>query len=379
MPAFAAVAHPQHVPFNTLDRQLAGLREDIEQAISRVLTSGYFIQGSEHAAFEREFADFCGAPHAIAVANGTDAIELCLRALGFGPDDQIVTVPNAGGYATAAIIAIGATPVYVDVDPKTLTLDADALSAVLSPEIKAVIVTHLYGFLADMKAIHATLAKHGEKIAVIEDCAQAHGATRDGRCAGTFGDIGAYSFYPTKNLGALGDGGAIVTTRQDLADKVRMLRQYGWSGKYRSVLLGGRNSRLDELQAAVLRVKLPHLTTWNARRREIVCRYAEALAGSEISILHSGLNSDYVAHLAIALHPARERIMQQLGGMGIETLVHFPIPDHRQPCLANVKWRAGELAVAENACNSVFSLPCFAEMTEAEVDMAVAALKGLQP
>lgn len=379
MTVAASSLTPPLVPFNVLSRQVASLGGEINAAIARVLGSGYFIHGPEHESFESEFARSCGVRHAIAVGNGTDAIELALRALGIGRGDEVVTAPNAGGYTTTMVVALGATPVFADVDCTSLTLDPGALAAVLSPTVKAVVVTHLYGYLADVGVIRAAVAAAGSAAAVVEDCAQVHGAVRDGQHAGAFGDIATYSFYPTKNLGALGDGGAVVTNRDDLADRVRSLRQYGWSSKYHTAIVGGRNSRLDELQAAVLRVKLPHLTTWNDRRRAIVRRYVDALAESEIMILHAEAEAEYVAHLAVARHPARNRLLDQLNSMGIGAQVHFPVPDHCQPNLANLTWRSGPLGNAEQACKEVFSLPCFPEMSEAEIRQTVDALRRLRP
>lgn len=366
------------VPFNTLDRVPDGLRQEIGRAIARVIDRGYFIQGPEQTAFEEEFAKFCTARHAIGVANGTDALELALRALGIGAGDEVVTVPNAGGYATSAIVSIGATPVFCDVDPVTLTLDAGSLSAVLQPAVKAVIVTHLYGFCADIEPVRVALNAANSSAAVIEDSAQAHGATRHGKMAGAFGDLGTFSFYPTKNLGAAGDAGAIVTSRDDLAARIRQLRQYGWAGKYQMEYPGGRNSRLDEIQAAILRAKLPYVPAWNERRRTIAGRYAKALAKSAIAFMHAEPGPHYVAHLAVARHPERTRLLAQLDAAGVGCQVHFPVADHRQHALARTKWRAGDLRNAERACQTVFSLPCFPEMNDAEIDQTTAALKALK-
>jgi dTDP-4-amino-4,6-dideoxygalactose transaminase len=241
------------------------LRAELDAAIARVNDRGHYILGPEVEAFEREFAAYCGAAACVAVGNGTDALELALRALGVGAGDEVATVGNAGGYATTAIRAAGATPVYVDVDDATLGIDCHSLADRITPGTRAIVVTHLYGRMADVEAL-VRIARERE-IPLIEDCAQAHGAARAGRKAGTFGVLGCYSFYPSKNLGALGDAGALVTGDTALAARVAELRTYGWRGKYRVAASGGMNSRMDEVQAAVLRVKLPRLDAWNAARR----------------------------------------------------------------------------------------------------------------
>ncbi len=253
-----------------LSSQHRRLRGEIDAAIARVLDREWYILGPEVEAFERAFAAYCGARHCIAVGNGTDALQLAVRALGIDGDGRVATAPNAGGYATTAILQAGVAPHYIDVDPDTLLIDADAFAAAAAataPQLRAVVVTHLYGRMADVAAIAAVARERG--IAIIEDCAQAHGARRGGRMAGTLGDVGCFSFYPTKNLGALGDAGALITDDDALARRLRSLRTYGWSSKYHCADEGGSNSRMDELQAAVLSVKLPHLDAWNARRRAI--------------------------------------------------------------------------------------------------------------
>ncbi|MRR13653.1 DegT/DnrJ/EryC1/StrS family aminotransferase, partial [bacterium] len=259
------------VPFNDPARQVRDLRHELGQALDSVVDSGWFIHGRSHQSFEAAFAEYCGVAACVGVANGTDALEIALRAVGCGPGTEVVTVANAGGYTTTACLAAGATPVFADVDAETLEMSPRALEQVLSPSTKAVVITHLYGQMAEVEALSALARSRG--IAVIEDCAQAHGAVRGDKKAGSFGDLACFSFYPTKNLGALGDGGAIVTDNRELAERCTMLRQYGWAGKYDARIAGGRNSRLDEMQAAVLLVKLPHLDGWNERRRAIAAHY----------------------------------------------------------------------------------------------------------
>ena len=268
------------VPLNDLERHNRPLLEELEAAVRAALGSGWYILGPRVWEFEAAFAAYCGAGECIGVGNGTDALELALRALGAGPGDVVAAAANAGGYGTAAILATGAEPLYVDVDPATMLMDARALRAAVTPRTRAVLVTHLYGHMADMPALLEAAAG----VPVIEDCAQAHGARLEGRHAGTWGAAGCFSFYPTKNLGALGDGGAVVTSGGELAARLRALRQYGWTAKYTAAVPGGRNSRLDELQAAVLLAKLPRLDAWNRRRGEIAAAYGAMLAGLDLEL-----------------------------------------------------------------------------------------------
>ncbi len=362
------------VPLADVSRQHDALRVELEAALRRVLASGWFVMGSEHAGFEREFAGFCGRRHALGVANGTDALELALRAVGVGPGDRVATVANAGGYTSTAALALGATPVHVDIDAG-LTLDPMDLARALDEghDLKAVVVTHLYGRLADVAGIRRVLADR--PIALIEDCAQAHGAARGGVRAGGWGDLATFSFYPTKNLGALGDGGAVVTDRDELADRVTRLRQYGWTARYENDLAGGRNSRLDEIQAAALRVKLPHLDAWNAERGRIaerVRRAALAIGATIPPPIESGAD---VAHLCVVRFRDRDRVRQRLGEQGIQTAIHYPRLDPEQPAFRAALARgARPLPVSLAARDEILTLPCFPGMTAAEVDRVCEAL-----
>lgn len=356
---------------NDLKRHHDPLAKELAEAVKRVMSRGWYILGPEVEAFEAEFASYCGVPNCIAVGNGTDALELALLALGIGPGSEVATVANAGMYGTTAILRAGAKPLYVDVDEESMTMSPEALRAALSRETAAVIVTHLYGRMAPVGKLCEIAAAHN--IPLIEDCAQAHGAERAGRKSGTWGTLGCFSFYPTKNLGALGDGGAIVTADADLAARIRALRQYGWTSRYRSTLAGGRNSRLDEMQAAVLRAKLPHLDGWNARRREIAQRYAEALAGMGLALPPAG--SDYVAHLYVIRSRQREPLRAALAAAGIGTDVHYPVPDHQQESMRGVSFRPTPLPVTESYAGEVLTLPCFPEMTDAEVEEVAAAIR----
>lgn len=353
---------------NDLTRHTQPVQTALSAAIERVLRSGWFVLGPEVKAFEEEFAAYCGAAHCVSLANGTDALELALRALDIGPGKTVLTVANAGMYGTAAILATGAMPVYADILPGTLLMDvADSQRIMNSQPVDAVIVTHLYGLLADVPEI-VRLA-HARKIPVIEDCAQAHGAMLNERKAGSFGDIGCFSFYPTKNLGALGDGGAIVTGRADLAEKVRQLRQYGWSKKYHANLPGGRNSRLDEMQAAVLRVMLPLLDRWNERRREIAARYTAGIAHPEVAVpaIHA---EEYVAHLYVIRSARRDSLKQHLAEAGIPSDIHYPVPDYAQASCRHLFAGIDKPATSQ-ACAEVLTLPCFPEMSDDEADMVI--------
>lgn len=275
-------------------------------------------------------------------------------------------VANAGGYGTAAIRAAGAEPLFVDVEPEFMLMDPSSLEARITARTRAVIATHLYGRMADMPRLLAVTAPRG--LAVIEDCAQAHGALVQGKRAGAWGAAGCFSFYPTKNLGALGDGGAIVTSDAGLAERARRLRQYGWASKYRSTLAGGRNSRLDEMQAALLAVKLPLVDGWNERRRAIARRYDEALAASRAR------GSSDVAHLYVLRVRDRDAARTRLAAAGIGTDVHYPIPDHLQESARGERWAACSLPVTEQCCREVLSVPCFPELTAEEVERVAAAL-----
>jgi dTDP-3-amino-2,3,6-trideoxy-4-keto-D-glucose/dTDP-3-amino-3,4,6-trideoxy-alpha-D-glucose/dTDP-2,6-dideoxy-D-kanosamine transaminase len=355
------------VPFNDLRRGVAQ-DEEVRAAVLRVTNSGWYLLGEETAAFERELAHYLGVGHAVCVANGTDAIELALVALGCAPGDEIVTAANAGGYATAAGRRRSLRVRYADVDERDLLLTPRTIERALTPRTKVVVVTHLYGKMARVKAIRELCGERGIK--VLEDCAQAVGARAHGVFAGGTGDAAAFSFYPTKNLGGLGDGGAIATSDEDVARSVRRLRQYGWGAKYEVEQDGGANSRLDELQAAVLRVRLGRLDRANTRRRAIAARYAEAISSSAVEMVNED-GEDYVAHLAVLRSLHRSALAERLRTQGIATAIHYPIPDHRQRVTGS---RDVHLPVTETASKEVLSLPCFPELEEGEVDAICAAL-----
>lgn len=362
------------VPFNDLARTTPELREKIAAAIDAVVTSGWYIMGPQHDALESELASYSGADHAVLLGNGTDALELALAAVGVSAGDSVLTVANAGAYTSIAARLLGATPVYADVDPSTLLLSVATFEAALDrvdETPRAVVVTHLYGALAPIEEI-ARVA-HSRGIAVVEDCAQSFGASVDGRKGGTFGDAATVSFYPTKNLGALGDGGAVITSREDVASAVRRMRQYGWVAKYDIASPHGRNSRMDEMQAAVLRVKLPHLDEWNERRREIHRAY-ERVQNPRFELLNRASES-FVAHLGVLRTVDRASARESLTAAGIGNDVHYPIPDHRQRYPGDYDGPA--LPATESAAAQVLSVPLFPELRDEEVDRVCRALERL--
>lgn len=359
------------IPLNDLSRLIRNFQNELLLAFQRVLSRSYFVLGPECQAFEQEFAAYCEAHSCIGVANGTDALELALRAVGVDAGDHVATVANAGGYSTTAIRALAAMPCYVEIDPKTMLLSPEALEATARQmKLKAVIVTHLYGQMADMPRLLTIARQQG--ISVIEDCAQAHGAVLNGKRAGTWGDAAAFSFYPTKNLGALGDGGAVVTNREEAAVTIRELRQYGWRQKYKSERTGGRNSRLDEVQAAFLRTLLPSLDQRNERRREIMARYQQRLKDVPLQLPLPDLS--HVGHLFVIRHSQRDRLRQELQNLGIGTDIHYPIPDYLQPSATSWLPVVPSLPYTEQCARTVLSLPCFPELSDHEVDAVCQAV-----
>ena len=360
------------IPFNDLSRTPSDVRAEIDAALARVLASGWFMLGPENEAFQAELAAYLGVSEVVPLANGTDALELALAAVGVVPGDFVVTVANAGAYGTIATRLLEAVPVYAEIDETTLLPTADSVRTAIesAPEKpKAIIVTHLYGAMAPVVEIVAVAREHG--IAVVEDCAQSLGAWRDGRAAGTFGDIATTSFYPTKNLGALGDAGAVYTNDADLAERVRRLRQYGWDSKYHIAFDHGRNSRMDELQAAILRVKLPYLDEWNERRRQVHARY-QAASSPAARVVNSASES-FIGHLAALVTPDREGFRAAMRDAGIGTDVHYPIPDHRQD-FPTAAAHDVSLPVTERISVQVVSVPLFPELTESEIDRIATAL-----
>jgi dTDP-4-amino-4,6-dideoxygalactose transaminase len=362
---------PRMIPINALGRHIAPLQAELAAIAAEVVASGHYVLGPGVRAFEQAFAGWCGVAEAVGVANGTDALELALKAVGVGPGDRVALAPNAAMYGSSATLACAAEPLFVDVDAEGL-MTLDTLRAAVEREglPKAVIVTHLYGRLAAIEPIVAWAAAQG--VAVVEDCAQAHGARRGGRRAGAFGDAAAFSFYPTKNLGALGDGGAVLTACPERAARLRQLRQYGWSAKYTNALPGGRNSRLDELQARFLLAMLPRLDGWNARRRAIARRYVEGIRHPQLRLPALDDGEAHVAHLFVLRSARREALAAHLHAAGVQTDIHYPLPDHRQPCFGG-RYDALLLPGAEREAREVLSLPCFPELADAEVEAVIAA------
>lgn len=358
------------IPFFSPEAATFGL--DLSACVQRVVNSGWYVLGPEVRAFEAAFAAHVGVAHAVGVGNGTEALALALRALDVRSGQSVLTVANAGCYSSTAIEAVGARPVYADVDPQHLNLSPDALAAALADGgLAAVIVTHLYGRMADMPAITRLCQKAG--VPLIEDCAQAHGALLHGRRAGAWGTLGCFSFYPTKNLGALGDGGAVVADDAALAARVQALRQYGWGSKYTVQQSGGGNSRLDELQAAVLAAKLPLLDAANERRRAVAAQYRAGLAGLPLQLPLPADTAD-VVHLYVVRSAQRAALQTHLNACGIASEAHYPVPDHRQP----VRSAQGspQLPHTEAACAQVLSLPCHPGLQPAQVQRVVDAVHG---
>jgi dTDP-4-amino-4,6-dideoxygalactose transaminase len=338
--------------------QYNAIRDDVHAAVERVLQSGWYILGKEVGAFEREFADYCGVQHAVGCASGTDAIALALMALGVEAGDEVVTVANTAVPTVSAISMTGATPVFVDVD-ENLLMDAGKLESVITERTKVVIPVHLYGQMADMEAILSIVEKHDLRL--VEDACQAHGAEYKGRRAGSWGSLGCFSFYPTKNLGCYGDGGAVTTDDKELYDRLVMLRNYGQEKRYYHTIKG-INSRLDEIQAAVLRVKLTHLDDWNRKRRQVAEWYGEAL-GDACTRPSERPDTYHVYHLYVVRTKDREGVKEFLESKGITTLMHYPVPVHLQGAYADLGYRAGDLPVTETAAGEILSLPIHPAVT----------------
>jgi dTDP-4-amino-4,6-dideoxygalactose transaminase len=343
------------VPFLDLKAAYQELQDGLRAAYERVMDVGQYILGAEVESFEREFAAYCGVKHCVAVGNGLDALSLALRGCGIGPGAEVI-VPAFTFIATwLAVSAVGAVPVAVDVEPETGNLDPTRLEAALTPRTAAVMPVHLFGQPAEMDSIHAVARKHGLK--VIEDAAQAHGARYKGRRAGGLGDAAGFSFYPGKNLGAFGDGGAVTTDDETVAEKVRLLRNYGSRIKYQHTTLGV-NSRLDELQAAFLRVRLHRLDAWNLRRVRCAADYRNALASlSELRLPHVPDGIESVWHLFVIRHPRREELQRHLSARGIGSLIHYPTPPHRSGAYRHGQWRGARPLIAERLAEQVLSLP----------------------
>jgi dTDP-4-amino-4,6-dideoxygalactose transaminase len=361
------------IPFLDMKAPYQELKGDLDAAWHRVMESGWYVMGRELEAFEAEFAAFTGTTQAIGVANGLDALHLVLRAAGVGPGDEVI-VPSHTFIATwLAVSQAGAVPVPVETDPATYTLDPVRIAAAISPRTKAIMPVHLYGLPADMEAINAVARQHGLK--VVEDAAQSQGALCRGRPCGSLGDAAGTSFYPGKNLGCLGDGGAVTTSDPAIAKKVRMLRNYGSVVKYQHEE-AGFNSRLDELQAALLRVKLARLAEWNARRRKIAAIYLQGLAGIPELVLPVVPDwAEPVWHLFVVRHPRRDALQKHLASRGIGTLIHYPVPPHLSGAYAGLGFEKGSLPIAETTAATVLSLPIGPHLVGDEAERVIGAVR----
>lgn len=375
------MSHSLKVPFLDLALQYHSIQEELETAALRTLRSGRYIMGDEVVEFERKVAEYTGSRYAIGVASGTDAIHLSLRALGVGPGDDVLTVANVSAPTVCAILATGARPVLIEIDPRTFNMDPNRLADYLNKssdrnQIKAIVPVHLYGRSADMKSI-MEIANQFE-IKVVEDASQAHGATTGESKAGTIGEIGCFSLYPTKNLGACGDAGVIVTNDPLVAEKLQMLRNYGERSRYDNSLIGF-NSRLDEIQASLLNVKLKHLTRWTERRRQIACKYNQSLGKLGINAPGDSIENlaGHVYHLYVIQVANREQFQSDLMQLGVGTAVHYPKPIHHQLAFQGVCVTDGALGVTEQACRTVVSLPLYPEMTDEAVEMVCDSISQL--
>ncbi len=352
-----------HTPLSVLQANphasYLAYQQEIDEAIHRVLNSGWYILGKEVSTFEEEFAAFIGVPHAIGVGNGTDALELALRACGIGAGDEVITVSHTAVATVAAIELVGATPVFVDIETGSYLMDPRHIEAALSPRTKAILPVHLYGRPANLPAILEIARKHS--LRVIEDCAQSHGASLNGVKTGAWGDVAAFSFYPTKNLGAFGDGGMVVTGDPQLSERVRQLREYGWKQRYVSDQ-PGMNSRLDEMQAAILRVKLHHLSQDNERRERLAQVYLDALKGSCLRLPAGSPEGVHAWHLFVVAHQHRDELLDFLRERGIGTGIHYPVPVHLQPAYRDRIPLRLPLPNTEKAAAQVLSLPLYPEL-----------------
>ncbi len=352
--------------------QFLSYQNEIEEAVLKVLRGNRYILGPEVEALESEFAEYIGVPYAVGVANGTDALELSLRALDLKPGDEVITVSHTAVATIAAIEAAGAVPVLVDVESDFYTLDPDQLNDVLTNRTRAVIAVHLYGQAADLEAINAFCEQHN--LILIEDVSQAHGATLKGKRLGCIGHIACFSCYPTKNLGAIGDAGLVTTKDEVFAHKIRMLREYGWEARYVSEL-SGRNSRLDEVQAAILRIKLRHLDADNSKRRELACQYSNMLQ-SELQTPLVRKGAEHVFHLYVVQSMQRTKLIDDLRSQGIYPAIHYPMPVHLQPAYKGRIRTASSMQVTERLAKEVFSLPIYPELLAKDAEAVAAAILG---
>jgi dTDP-4-amino-4,6-dideoxygalactose transaminase len=366
------------VPSGDLKSQYLRMKAEIDAAVREVLDSGWFVLGGQGAAFEAEFARYCGVPQAVGVGSGTEALHLALLACGVGRGDEVITVPTTAQATVSAIQFAGATPVFADVDPATLTMDPASAAARVTARTRALLPVHLYGHPADAPALVRLAGRHG--LALIEDCAQSHGALCRGQLTGTFGDAACFSFYPTKNLGAFGDAGAVITRDAERADRLRMLRNYGERPDQRyHHAIQGFNSRLDELQAAILRVKLQHLDADNERRREIAAWYAAHLKNPCLVLPTEQPWARHVYHLYVIRTPQRDALREHLARWEVGTQIHYPVPLHLQEANAYLGVPAGSCPEAERAAAELLSLPLYPELTDEQLQRVAAAVNAFEP
>ena len=360
------------VPFGDLSRQYKKYKEEFDSIISGVFAKGSFILGENVTRFETNFSNFLGAKHAIGVGSATEALFLALKAIGIKNGDEVITVANTAVPTVSAIDFAGAKPVFVDIGESSYNVNPSRIENRITLKTKAIIPVHLYGNPCDMDQIMEIAQKYDLK--VIEDCAQAHGAGRNGKKVGTFGDFGAFSFYPSKNLGANGDAGMVVTNNSELAEKVRLLRNYGFEDRYKSIIRGF-NSRLDEIQAALLDFKLTKLDEWNLRRKQISNMYIKGLEGLPIILPSSVTENKHVFHLFVVRVKQREKFMKFLSDEGISTVIHYPIPIHLQPAYKYLNYKKGILPVTEKLAEEIVSLPIFPDLEDNEVEYAIKSIK----
>jgi dTDP-4-amino-4,6-dideoxygalactose transaminase len=356
---------PVKLPFVDLERQYLSIKEEIDAALLEAVASSQFVLGEELVRFEEEFAAYCGTRHCVGVGSGTAAIHLPLEALGISRGDEVIVPANTFFGSVLPVLQVGATPVLVDCDDQNAAIDLDAVSAAIGPRTTAVLAVHLYGHPADIDPLAELCASHG--LALIEDACQAHGARYKGRRAGSLGRIAAFSFYPSKNLGAYGDGGAVTTDDEELAERIRVLRNLGQLSKYTHVTEGW-NERLDTIQAAVLRVKLTYLDGWNARRRRHASAYEEALSKTDVRTPQTAPWAEHVWHVYAVRTPIREELRSALAADGIATGIHYPVPLHQQPALAHLGYAGGAFPVTEAWAREALSLPMFAELEPSEIE-----------
>ena len=350
-------------------------KNEIDAAVSRVLNKGWYILGEEVKAFEAEFAGYVGVSDGIGVGSGTEALHLALKACGIGDGDEVITVSHTAVATVSAIEQAGATPVLVDIQSESYNLDPDKLEAAITARTKGIIPVHLYGQPANLDPILEIARRH--EVRVIEDCAQAHGAKYKGRRVGSYGDMGCFSFYPTKNLGAIGDGGMVVTNNPELAERALLLRQYGWADRYVSSITGW-NSRLDELQAAILRVKLPYLDADNAKRVGLADLYNDSLSGTRLTLPQRGGEVDHIYHLYVVRSPQRDDLQSFLKSKGVGALVHYPVPIHLQPAYLKRLRGSESLPETERAAREVLSLPIYPELSLPEAQKVINEIRAFQ-